>query len=229
MNSLYLSKRMSAIVSLCEENNICDIGADNGAISIKLAENFKEKKILAVENKKGPYSVLISNVKKQKLLNVITSLSDGLNDVTEEFTTCIIAGMGGLNITDIIQKNIDKLVFIDTFIIDAHGHFYEVYKLLDGLGYEVSKFVSIFERKKYYMIVKFVKKVEKVTVSVSEMLFFELIHHPIQYVLMIKNKLELEISFYKSNTKADFIEDSVLMKIEELSYINKYLVQTRGN
>lgn len=151
-----LSKRLETIIHLVDQGeNVADIGSDHGFIVIELINRNIAASCLAVENKIGPYTNLVKNTSLIK--NIKTSLSDGLKEVDKQFSTVIIAGMGFNTIKEIINDSIEKLDFIDTFIIDSHTLTYELRKFMSEIGYFIKDEKCLIENKIFYEIIKFQK------------------------------------------------------------------------
>lgn len=139
-----LSQRLLTIASFVKEGAlVADIGADHGLLSIYLVENKHVKKVFAVENKVGPFLILEKNTKDYP--EITCSLSDGISQIPSEIDTLVIAGMGGILISDILIKNKEKLQNIGNIIIDAHRDLELVRKTLNDLGYEFEKEVLVKE------------------------------------------------------------------------------------
>ena len=146
-----LSQRLLTIASLFKEGSVvADIGADHGLLSIYLIENKIAKKVFAVENKIGPFSILEKNTKNYP--NISISLSDGISQIPEEVDTVVIAGMGGILISDILKKNKEKLEHVQNIILDAHRDLELVRKTLTELGYQFEKEVLIKEGVYYHVM-----------------------------------------------------------------------------
>ncbi len=139
-----LSQRLLTIASFVKEGAlVADIGADHGLLSIYLVENKHAKKVFAVENKTGPFLILEKNTKDYP--EITCSLSDGISQIPSEIDTLVIAGMGGILISDILKKNKEKLQNIENIVIDAHRDLELVRKTLNDLGYEFEKEVLVKE------------------------------------------------------------------------------------
>jgi len=133
-----LSQRLLTIASFVKEGAVvADIGADHGLLSMYLVENKIAKKVFAVENKPGPFSILENNTKKYPEITI--SFSDGISEIPEDVDTVVIAGMGGILISNILLKNKDKLHHVKFIVIDAHRDLDVVRKTLQDLGYEFEK------------------------------------------------------------------------------------------
>ena len=100
------SKRLNLLASLVKDGaNVYDVGADHGQLEILLASRVN--KIIAIENKKGPYENLL--VATKNLPNVQCYLASDLDKLDEESNFLILAGLGSKTIINIIKKNLLKI------------------------------------------------------------------------------------------------------------------------
>jgi tRNA (adenine22-N1)-methyltransferase len=154
-----LSKRLLTIANLVpKDSNVVDIGCDHGHLLIYLKDIGFNGKLLGVDNKVGPINSFKENLKKKRYEKIIKySLSCGLEDVDSTYNTVVIAGMGFDNIKKIISEDINKLYFIDTFIVDSHTKEEETRKFFVSLGYLIEQEVILKEDGIFYEIVKFKK------------------------------------------------------------------------
>lgn len=156
---LNLSKRLKAIYDIVPYQTCIDVGADHGKLIIALIENNKIPNGYAVENKKGPYSILCKEIDKSSKKDLIVPLfSDGINDLTNDVKTIIIAGMGGHLIIDILLKNVDKVKNVNDIILDPHNDVEFVRKKMYEIGFSLKKEIMVFENKVYYEILHFVNE-----------------------------------------------------------------------
>lgn len=150
-----ISQRLVTIGLFVHENsNVFDVGADHGLLEKYLIENKKVKTIVAVENKRGPFTILKNNLKDY---DVNCILSDGIKDLDEKSDTLVIAGMGGLLIDKIIKTHLDKLKNIKQIVIDAHRDQEIVRKTIVSLGFVIEKERLLKESNIYYNIISFIK------------------------------------------------------------------------
>ncbi|MDY4936987.1 MAG: class I SAM-dependent methyltransferase [Candidatus Onthovivens sp.] len=202
---MILSKRLETIIYLVDQGeNVADIGSDHGFIVIELINRNIAASCLAVENKIGPYTNLVKNTSLIK--NIKTSLSDGLKEVDKQFSTVIIAGMGFNTIKEIINDSIEKLDFIDTFIIDSHTLTYELRKFMSEIGYCIKDEKCLIENKIFYEIIKF-QKGHKVYSEV------ELKYGPI----LLNNRSEDFITHYSNQIE----KLKSLVRLHQISSIRK--------
>ena len=153
-------KRLKAISDfIYPYRRIADIGSDHGYL-IKIAfDNHLIDYAYAIDNKKGPINFCKNNLKEYK--NVSYFLSDGLDDVDESIDCVIIAGMGGMLIISILEKNKDKLKNIKRLILQANRDEYLLRKYLVENGFYIQDEKIIKEDNKYYEIDCFEKGYEE--------------------------------------------------------------------
>lgn len=150
-----ISERLKTIGDFVHEHaHVIDVGADHGLLEKYLIDNKKVDSILAVENKEGPYNILVNNLKGY---DVQISLSDGLDEMSDDINTIVIAGMGGNLIMDILTKDVQKLNQIEQIVVDAHRDAELVRRSVTKLGYRIEKEQIVLENGIYYFIISFVK------------------------------------------------------------------------
>lgn len=101
-------KLIASKVPACDA--ACDIGTDHGYIPIYLVQNHICKRVIAADIKEGPLTAATDNIRQCNLENSIeTRLGDGLQPIgCGEVDVIVIAGMGGILIKDILEKDFDK-------------------------------------------------------------------------------------------------------------------------
>lgn len=153
-----LSLRLEAIYQMVPYAVTADIGSDHGQLMIALFEDGRIPKGYAVENKKGPYDRLVSALKEAHIEeDVVPLFSDGISELPISVSTIVLAGMGGETIINILKKDIDKLRYVQTIIIDAHTSTPKVRKYISELGFIIADERMIKEEDKYYEIIKFIR------------------------------------------------------------------------
>lgn len=152
----YRNDRLVVISSLVPDNsNVADIGADHGVLETILLTTKENIHVLAIENKEGPYKNLFNNLHAVK--NIRLSYSDGLTAVDDTIDTLVLAGMGGMNIIDILSKYPKKLKRIKTVICDAHKDIDKLRHYMVDNGFKILKEVLVLDQGIYYIINKFVR------------------------------------------------------------------------
>ena len=133
---------------------MADVGADHGLLEIYLLEYKNVNSILAIENKDGPFNILKNNLKDYE---VKLSLSDGIEDIDDKVDTIVIAGMGGILITNILNSHKEKLGNIKQIVIDAHRDNELVRREITNLGFYIEKEKIVYEKGTYYFVISFLK------------------------------------------------------------------------
>ena len=150
-----ISDRLKTVASFIKDKaNVADVGADHGLLEIYLLENRNVESILAIENKSGPFNILKNNLQDY---NVKLSLSDGIEKIDDKVDTIIIAGMGGILISDILKSHKEKLDKIKQIVIDAHRDNELVRRTITNLGFYIEKEKIVFENGVYYFVISFLK------------------------------------------------------------------------
>ena len=153
-----LSKRLKIIFDMIPKSVVADIGSDHGKLMIALVEAGIVNKGYAVENKEGPFERLRSNLIRYHVNDKITPLfSDGIKDITRDVETIVIAGMGGTNIVNILKAHPEKLVRVQTIIIDAHTAVPLARKEICQMGFAIADEKIVKEDDIFYEIIKFIK------------------------------------------------------------------------
>ncbi|MDO1605454.1 tRNA (adenine(22)-N(1))-methyltransferase TrmK [Lactobacillus sp. YT155] len=102
------SKRLKTIANFVKKDErIVDVGSDHAYLPIYLAERGIIEFAIAGEVSKGPLERSFGNISRHRLNQTIDArLGDGLDVVLKEdkIDTAIIAGMGGILITEILQR-----------------------------------------------------------------------------------------------------------------------------
>ena len=151
---MQIPKRLQVIGNLIPEGAyVADIGADHGLLEQFIALHLKDYHILAIENKEGPLNAL--RAQAECLKNVIISRSDGMNKVTSEYDTIVLAGMGGDNIINILIRDVSKLKKVKQIIVDAHSFIPKVRAKLIELGFAMDYEEIVYEAGVYYIIISF--------------------------------------------------------------------------
>lgn len=200
-----ISKRLQIIGDLVPTNSrVIDVGADHGELEKYISS--KVNYVLAVENKVGPYNILLKAV--SNLENVKTSLSDGLSKLDETIDTIVIAGMGGNLIKKIISKKENELTNVKQIIVDAHKDIELVRRYISSIGFRINKEVLVDENNHYYFVMSFVKGVNDY--SDLEYEFGRVTNNDLFREYLKKEAQRLEDIYSKSN------DENIKHKIERI-------------
>lgn len=155
-----LSNRLLEIVKFVPKNSsVADIGTDHGYIPVHLVQNHISKKVVASDISPGSLDKTIEYVNHLNLNDKISpKLGDGL-DVLEpnEVDTLIIAGMGGILISKILENNKEISETIENFIFQPMVASNELRQYLVNNGYSIVDESLAKEGRKFYEII-FVKR-----------------------------------------------------------------------
>jgi len=150
-----ISDRLKTVASLIKEHsNVIDVGADHGLLEKYLIDNKKVDYVLAIENKEGPFNILKNNLKDY---DVELSLNDGLSYLPSKVDTIVIAGMGGILISDILTSQREKLGNIKQIVVDAHRDIELVRRTVTSMGFYIEKEVIVYENDEYYFVISFLR------------------------------------------------------------------------
>lgn len=201
-------KRLDVIASFVDDDSyIADIGSGHALIPIMLFEQGKIKGAELIENKRGPFGIMKENIEKAGFLSSChLSLSSGCDDLDKEADTLIIAGMGGLLISKILEQGKDKFSNVKTVIIDAHKDFASPIKTLYGLGFSLEMNETFWENGIYYDVMKWSKRPLAASYSVIQLEFGPL--NVKEKNEAWKRKLELEIGKLKKIAKKEKISET---------------------
>lgn len=151
-----ISNRLMEIVNFVPKNSIvADIGTDHGQIPIYLILNKLSKKVIATDISRGSLQKTIDYVAGLKLENHIESrLGDGLDPIKPfEIDTVIMAGMGGILIRDILEKNKEVRDSINNFIFQPMIASKELREYLLNNHFEIIDEGLVKEDNKFYEII----------------------------------------------------------------------------
>ncbi len=150
-----LDSRLMAIANLVRKNKIfADIGTDHAYLPVYLVENGIINKAIASDLRVGPIENAKSAVASYGYENQIElRLSNGLNNFTEnEVEEIAVAGMGGLLISDFINKTEWLKNENIHLILQPMTHVEELRKTLFDNGFVMEKEVVAKDGDKLYII-----------------------------------------------------------------------------
>lgn len=206
-----ISQRINTLVSFssCANIGVYDVGSDHGYLLIELRKYSQTLNLKGVENKIGPFNRLKDATSNK---NIEVSLSDGIDELTSNYDTLVLAGLGYETIKTIISKHIDKLDYIENIIVDSHNYLDKIRFFFTELNYFVNNEEIIEEKGIFYEIIHFKKGNFKYSKE-------DFIFGPI----LLKNKSEVFKNKYKKLIKKN---DEILKQIpSESEKYNELLVK----
>ena len=204
-----LSKRLQKIADLVPEDSIvCDIGTDHGYIPVYLIKNNISKKVIGTDISKGSLDKIIELVKKEGLEDRIESrLGDGLDILEEnEVDSLIIAGMGGILISEILEEGRGIAEDIKNFILQPMVGSEELRRYLVDNDYKIVTEDLLFEEGKFYEIIL----AQRGSQNIDKEIHYEISE------LLIKNRHPLLREFleYKINKVKKILDEIKNIKTE---------------
>ena len=141
------------VASFVKDNScVMDVGCDHAHLSIYLSQTLKNIKVTATDVNPNPLKIARENIEKYHLESIIKlKQTDGINDIDEKIDTVIISGMGGILISDIINKK-ENLVNVSSLILSPNNEFTRVRKMLNKIHYQIIKEEIVIENKKTYLV-----------------------------------------------------------------------------
>ena len=201
-----LSKRLQKIADFVPKDSaVCDIGTDHGYIPVYLVKENISSKVIGTDISKGSLDKIIDLVEKEKLQDLIDiRLGDGLYILSpNEVNTLIIAGMGGILISEILENSKEVSKTIENFILQPMVGVEELRRYLIGNNFKIIDEELVFEDGKYYEII-FAKEGHQV---IDKEIYFEISE------ILIKEKHPLLKSYIEH--KKDKIK-SIMRDIESI-------------
>ena len=147
-----LTPRLKMITDLVPPSScVCDIGTDHGYVPIYLAKKGIAEKVIAADIKKGPLLQAEKNIALFDAADKVeTRLSNGFSAINEnEVDCCVIAGMGGETIAEILENEKGCTYFV-LQMQTAHKH---LRNYLSTHGYMIIKESVCREGNKMYTAV----------------------------------------------------------------------------
>jgi len=153
---LKLTARLQSIVEFVQKNSIvADIGTDHGYIPKYLIDMEISKLVIASDISKGSLDKTISYLEEENLSEyIMPRLGNGLEVIKPfEVDTIIIAGMGGLLITEILENDKKKLDSYLDYILQPMVGADELRKYLLNNHFSILQEKIVKEGNKYYEII----------------------------------------------------------------------------
>jgi len=149
-----ISKRLETIADFIPINSkVIDVGCDHALLDIYLSQE-KNCECIASDVNKNALDQAKYNISRFHVKNVTTVLTDGLEGIpVSSKDIVVISGMGTLTIKEILEgRNLS-----DRMIISTNTDFEDLRKYVVSLGYKIQDEKYVEEKKKYYIIMVFVK------------------------------------------------------------------------
>lgn len=151
-----ISNRLETIASFINEKEVvADIGCDHAQLCCYLVKTGKCTKAYACDISEGPLQQAQKNIEYYKMDEVITAvLSDGLENISDDVTTIVIAGMGFETINHILNAYPAKLEN-RTIIVQSNRDTSKLRTWISSKQYAIEKEMVVYEEGHYYEIIRF--------------------------------------------------------------------------
>lgn len=133
-----------------------DIGTDHAYIPIYLIQSGMCSSVVATDNRKGPLMKAERNIEKHRLSDRIElRLGDGLKPIQEdECDAFIIAGMGGVVITEILEASVEKAKKAEALVLQPAYYDEVLREFLLHNGFRIETESLVKDEGRIYTIIK---------------------------------------------------------------------------
>ena len=154
MRQLQLQPRLQLLASLIPEGSrLADVGTDHGYVAEKLSKFENIKKVIATDISDKSLAKLNTLINLRKLKNIETLVGDGLIPINKA-DVCVIAGMGGLEISKIIdnQNDINGKKKCNIFVLQPTQNIVELKMWATKSRFKILKDITIEDSDRFYPI-----------------------------------------------------------------------------
>src|SRR5699024_3112686 len=201
------------IINFVPRNSmVVDIGTDHGYIPVYLTKNNISKLAIASDISSKSLEKTIDYIKKEDLTDyIIPRMGDGLAIIKPyEVDTAIIAGMGGILIRDILERDKEITDSITSFILQPMSASKELRKYLIKNGFKIVDEELVKEGRRFYEIIYAQKCLDFVEKTIYYEISKKLIEKqdPLlqEFIISKINKLENIIEELKNTGNEESIE-----------------------
>ena len=201
-----LTDRLLKIASLVTEGKrVADIGTDHGYIPVYLLNQGKVPYAILADVNKGPLENARGEVRHNKLLDKVDlRLGSGIEVLEKgEVDEVIIAGMGGILISELLEAKLEVAHSVDKLILQPMQAQNELRKYLLNNGFEILNEVLVKEDFRIYEII--IAKYSGKNTEVRDEIYYEV------GTKLIENKDPLLNEFID---KKIYMYNSIIKKIE---------------
>ncbi len=210
MSRIKLDTRLSMVASLVPASNVvADIGTDHAYLLCHLIEKGVTPKGIAADINKGPLENARQTVIDCGISDKVELiLSDGLQNVPENSADCIVlAGMGGILISEIIEKALWLQNPAVTIVAQPMTHAEVLRKFFCDNGFVIIKEKTATDGKRYYVSMSAVYIGEKSEVKQSYYYLGELLNNNDETTREYINKMLFALEKKHSAQRSAGIED----------------------
>ena len=146
-----ISQRLHKIAEMVKYPTVVDVGTDHALLPIYLVQNGLAERVLATDVAEGPLARARENIAAHGLADAVeTRLCNGLDGVGAGFQTCIIAGMGGNLIIEILRH--EAAHSFAQLLLSPQRNAPDLRRFLHISGYTIAREAMVEENGKFYNI-----------------------------------------------------------------------------
>lgn len=148
-----LSKRMQSVADMIQPcDAVGDIGCDHAFVSIYLIEQYRTKRVIASDVRRGPIAIAKRNIEAMNLADQIEiRMGDGLDTIVPgEVNAVVLAGMGGMLMIDILERGEEVVTRCDQLVLQPQSDIEKVRRYLAEKGYHLADEQMLIDAGKYY-------------------------------------------------------------------------------
>lgn len=153
--NIELSLRMQTVADMVQPGGcVCDIGCDHAFVSIYLVANGIADHVIASDVRMGPCTIARENIARWGMDDRIDlRLGDGLDTVKPgETDSIIIAGMGGILITDILSAGKTVVDTAKQLVLQPQSELEHVRRYIHEQGWFITDEKMLVDAGKYYVV-----------------------------------------------------------------------------
>ncbi len=149
--------RIEKIADMVKEGMVvADIGTDHALLPILLVKQEKSNKVYACDVAQGPLSIAKENIQKYGMQdNIQTILSNGFENVPMDTQVVVIAGMGYLTASMILEQAINRLSSFQQIITEINRNPEDMRQWISDHHYTIEDESFVHERNHDYVIISF--------------------------------------------------------------------------
>lgn len=216
-----LSKRLGTIVGFIDKNKkVADIGTDHGFVPNFIVNEEISDFVISSDISKNSLLKSVELTKEYKNEDkIINRIGPGLEVLSiSEVDIAIIAGMGGLLISEIIKDSWDIAINLDKLILQPMQAKKELREFLVNNGFEIIDEKIVFEDRKYFEIIvaKYTgKNIEKeniffevpeISYNRRDEIIYSYLENRIEYNKMLIDNLKKSCDLNKVDNKIKEVE-----------------------
>ncbi len=167
MTKIKLTKRLQTIANCVDELRVCDVGCDHGKLVGYLFQN-NIINYAFVSDISAPSLNKAVKLLQEMSVNFDYAVGDGLTVVNKPVDLCVIAGMGGVEIKNILNANTTD---ITKFVLQPQNNSVELKKYLISHNFCITYDVIVCDKGKFYNILKCEKTHTKQKLTKQQLYF----------------------------------------------------------